>query len=45
MITDQEALVPETEEDIERAEWRVVKDILNGTEPLYQSLRKLLESL
>lgn len=45
MTTGQEALVPETEEDIERAEWRSIKDVLNSTEPLYQSLRKLLEQL
>lgn len=45
MTTGQEVLVPETEEDIERAEWRRIEDVLNGGEPLYQSLRKLLESL
>ena len=43
MTTGQEALVPETEEDIERADWRKIKDVLNSTEPLYQSLRNLLE--
>ncbi|TXF85219.1 NUDIX domain-containing protein [Neolewinella aurantiaca] len=45
MKTDQEALVPETEEDIERAEWRSIENVLNDPAPLYRSLRHLLERL
>ncbi len=43
MRTDQHALVPEAGEGIEVAEWRSVQSVLEGKEPLYASLRALLE--
>ncbi|NJB84616.1 8-oxo-dGTP pyrophosphatase MutT (NUDIX family) [Lewinella marina] len=42
MATEQDELVPETEEDIERAEWRTVKSVLEGDGPIYENLRALL---
>ena len=45
MATDERELVPQAEEDIERAEWRTVDSVLNSPEPLYRSLRALLEPL
>ena len=45
MKTNHEDLVPQTEEDIERAEWRKMKEVLNAPEPLYRSLRHLLEQI
>ncbi|PPK85703.1 ADP-ribose pyrophosphatase YjhB (NUDIX family) [Neolewinella xylanilytica] len=42
MTTRQEALVPETGEDILRAEWRDVREVLGSGEPLYENLRSLL---
>lgn len=42
MRTSQDKLVPETEEDIERAEWRSVREVLESGEPLYENLRSLL---
>ncbi len=42
MTTRQETLVPETEEDIERAEWRDVQEVLESGDPLYENLRSLL---
>jgi len=43
MRTEDEALVPETEEGIERAEWLTVSELLKSPKPLYASLRFLLE--
>jgi 8-oxo-dGTP pyrophosphatase MutT (NUDIX family) len=45
METNMEKLVPEVEEDIERAEWRRIGEVLDSTDPLYESLRHLLISL
>jgi len=45
MHTTQQVLVPETEEDIEKAEWRTVAAVLASGEPLYASLRALLQTL
>ena len=42
MRTAQRELVPETGEDIERAEWRDVREVLDSGEPLYENLRALL---
>jgi 8-oxo-dGTP pyrophosphatase MutT (NUDIX family) len=44
MKTNIEALVPEAEEDIELAEWKVVEEVLTSDEPLYLSLRNFLTS-
>ncbi len=43
MRTDQHKLVPEAGEGIEVAEWRQVQAVLDSDEPLYASLRALLE--
>jgi len=45
MATDQEALTPQAEEDIEQAAWRKSEAVLAANEPLYLSLRHLLEGL
>ena len=42
METNQKELMPQSEEDIERAEWRAMKAVLDAPEPLYRSLRHLL---
>ncbi|WP_116107747.1 NUDIX hydrolase [Lewinella sp. IMCC34191] len=42
MTTTQQQLVPETEEDILRAEWRHVDEVLRSGDPLYENLRFLL---
>ena len=42
MTTAQRELVPQTTEDIERAEWREVAEVLESGEPLYGNLRDLL---
>lgn len=43
METGQTSLVPQAEEDIELAEWRTVEEVLGSGDPIYQSLRHLLE--
>jgi 8-oxo-dGTP pyrophosphatase MutT (NUDIX family) len=45
MTTTQQTLVPETEEDIHRAEWRSISEVLASDEPIYASLRALLQRL
>ncbi len=45
MTTNQDTLVPETAEDIERAEWRDVSDFKDEALPMYQSLREVLAML
>ena len=45
MTTAQTDLVPETAEGIERAEWRTLEEVLAADQPLYASLRALLESV
>lgn len=45
METSQSNLVPELEEDIEIAAWRSVDEVLAETEPIYRSLRFLLNQL
>ncbi|MGB3801429.1 MAG: NUDIX domain-containing protein [Lewinella sp.] len=42
MTTAQQELVPETEEDILRAEWRDVQEVLKSGDPLYENLRFML---
>ncbi|WP_168797553.1 NUDIX hydrolase [Neolewinella litorea] len=42
MTTEQNELIPETAEDIERAEWRSVESVLEGEGPIYENLRALL---
>ena len=42
MTTGQRALLPQAEEDIERAEWRPAATVLDAGEPLYANLRLLL---
>ena len=42
MTSAQRELVPQTTEDIERAEWRDVAEVLQSGEPLYGNLRDLL---
>lgn len=43
MDTLQEELVPESAEDIERAEWRSMKELLRLDSGIYRNLRWLLE--
>jgi len=43
METRETKLTPQSEEDIELAEWREVREVLGGGDYIYQSLRKLLE--
>jgi 8-oxo-dGTP pyrophosphatase MutT (NUDIX family) len=45
MSSEQESLVPEAEEGIERAEWRRLADVLAADAPLYANLRYLLEQV
>ena len=45
MATTQQGLTPETEEDIQRAEWHTITDIMESGQPIYASLRALLQSL
>lgn len=45
METEEVVLVPQTEEDIERAEWLAIETVLNSNGPLYGSLRELLSPL
>lgn len=44
MTTRQSDLTPETGEDIEAARWRSVREVLDGTEPIYANLRQLLHN-
>ena len=44
MTTGDVTLVPQTEEDIERAVWSTTPEVLSSGEPLYASLRALLET-
>ncbi|MBB4078601.1 8-oxo-dGTP pyrophosphatase MutT (NUDIX family) [Lewinella aquimaris] len=45
MTTRQKELVPETGEDILRAEWRQVEEVLASGDPLYENLRELLRQI
>ncbi|MFK8162085.1 MAG: NUDIX hydrolase [Lewinella sp.] len=45
METSQSELTPEEEEDIEIAAWRTISDVLTGSEPIYHSLRFLLNQV
>lgn len=45
MSTEQDELVPETEEDIELAEWRSIQSVLEADGPIYENLRALLLSV
>ncbi|MCP9235822.1 NUDIX hydrolase [Lewinella sp. JB7] len=45
MTTGQEELVPETGEDILRAEWRTVAEVLGSHDPIYENLRDLLRQI
>lgn len=45
MSTRQEALVPQVEEDIERAVWLTIAEVVGGEGPLYPNLRLLLSPL
>jgi ADP-ribose pyrophosphatase YjhB (NUDIX family) len=45
METRQVALVPELAEGIERAEWRVAKDLISTSEPFYSSLRQIIREV
>jgi len=44
METSTEELVPQAEEDIERAEWQTISYILNDSLPLYANLSRFLIS-
>lgn len=43
MQANQEALIPQTEEDIEQARWIIPEQIANLPEPMYLNIRDLLE--
>lgn len=43
MKAEKEALVPQTEEDIEHAEWRGLKTFLNANPVVYGNIRDLLK--
>lgn len=45
MISPETALIPQAEEDIERAEWRSIAEVLADSGRLYASLRRLLEQV
>lgn len=45
MITSATVLIPQAEEDIEKAEWQEIDQFLNSGEPTYKNIRDIVEKI